>query len=141
MTIRPETESFLSSVEQSAGRKFQYRNEIAALIDVAEEAGHRQLFDDLTFYAKFVTHASRILTGIGNSGTDTVKLSAEFQDGVEKITTLLRTLVKDAAPELRTLIVPRFVTLSPEGLELLLSLCGELNWVKNYSLDSGHHRK
>jgi hypothetical protein len=141
MVIRPETESFLSSVEQSTGKTFRYRNEIAVLIDLSEKSGHRQLFDDLTFYSKFVRHASRILTGVGNRNTDTVKVSAEFQDAIEKISTLLRTLVKDAEPEVRKLIVPRFVSPSADGLGLLLELCGELNWIKDYYLDLGYPQK
>jgi len=131
----------LSAVEQYSRKKFRYRNEIGVLIEIAEHSGRRPLLDDLTFYSKFATHASRILKSAGHGSTETVKLSAEFQDAIEKISTILRVLVKDADPETRDLVIPRFASLSPEGLGLLLALCEELSWVKNYTLDAGRaHR-
>src|ERR1700690_4310765 len=95
MNLQPSTESFLSDVEKFAQRKFRYRLEIGSLVELAGSLSLQRVLDDVTFYAKFLTNAFNVLQRIGKDSPDAAKLSVEFQEGIEKISTMLRTLIKE----------------------------------------------
>ena len=141
MTLQPSTESLLSEIEQFAQRKFRYRLEIGLLIETANSLSLRRELDDILFNAKFLTNASALLKRVGSDSPETVKLSSEFGDGVEKVSTLLRTLIKESPTEIRDLFLKRFLSLSAESMHELLSLCSELSWMKNYSLEQNRHHQ
>ncbi len=103
MNLQPSTESLLSDVEQFAHRKFRYRLEIGLLVEAAGTESLRRVWEDVLFNAKFLTNAYGLLKRVGSDSPDTVKLSSEFQDGVEKVSTLLRTLIKENPDEVRDL--------------------------------------
>ncbi|HEV8538340.1 MAG TPA: hypothetical protein VGR15_05375 [Bacteroidota bacterium] len=133
--IRPETEAFLQEVETSTGKKFHFRREAAVLIELAEMQSMRQVFDDLTFYAKFVSHAATIIKRQGAGSEDTAKLSLEFSGKLENTSALVATLVREAPTEIRQQFTERFLSLTPASMESFLSFLYELSWIKNYYLD------
>jgi len=141
MNLQPSTESFLSDIEQFAQRKFRYRLEIGLLIEAANSVSLRRVLDDILFHAKFLANAFNLLKRVGSDSPDTVKLSSEFQEGVEKVSTLLRTLIKESPKEMRDIFLKRFLSLSAESMNELLSLCTELSWMKNYSLEQNRHHQ
>ncbi|HTK81251.1 MAG TPA: hypothetical protein VL633_03090 [Bacteroidota bacterium] len=127
--------SLIDSVEQASGKKFTFRSEIGLLHDVAQKEGRARDFEDITFYAKFIHHASGILQRFGASGEETVKLSAEFKEKLQTVTGLLLSLVKQAPEPDQSEFVKRFFSPTPDSMNNLLSLLRELSWIKNYSLD------
>ena len=132
--LRPETDSFLSSVEQYVQKKFLYRNEIGLLWESAQDRNMKQVFDDICFYAKFVSNAYNILQRGGQSD-ETEKLSVEFKDALEKVSTLIRTLIKEAPGEPKQQFIKHFFSLSHESMSNLIALFQELSRIKNYFLD------
>ncbi len=141
MKLQPSTESLLSEIEQFAQRKFRYRLEIGLLVEAANSVSLRRVLDDIQFNAKFLTNAFNLLKRVGSDSPETVKLSSEFRDGVEKVSTLMRTLMKESPNEIRDLFLKRFLSLSTDNMTELLSLCNELSWVKNYSLEQNRHHQ
>ena len=135
MRIREETRIFLDDVELSSGRKFLLREEIALLYELAERLSLRSVFDDITFYAKFVSHATLILKRFGPTSEETVKLSQEFKEKLEKVSALMKSLLDEAPDDMRESFMTRFFALSHESMNSLMSFLQELSWIKNYSLD------
>ena len=140
IAIRLETQTYLDAVEQFAHRKFQFRDDLGLLTDLSESRNMKQLFDDILFFAKFVSNANNVLKRAGVHSEETQKLSAEFKESLEKSSTLLRTLVKEAPEEVKKDFTARFFSLSQESVSNLLSLLYELSWIKNYSLDKHRAR-
>lgn len=135
MLIRPETESFLQVVEQHARQRFRNRADVALLYEAASTPPLQQVFFDITFQAKFVTHAVQILKRVGAGSDDAQRLGIELNQALEKVSTLLRTLVKELPEETKQEFVQRYLSLSQEGMANLLPLLSELQWIKNYQLD------
>lgn len=135
--IQPDTKDLIDAVEQFARRKFRYRVEVALLIDLAMSDGEKKLLDELTFHAKFVSHAFNILRRSGTLTDETNKLSAEFKNELEKTSKLLHMMVKGASEDSRNQFSARFLSLSHESMDNLLALLHDLSWIKNYSLDHG----
>lgn len=135
MNIRKETETYLDTVEEYTHRKFRFRDEVGVLVDLAATRTMERLFDDILFLAKFVSNANAILKRTGTGSEDTVKLSAEFKENLEKASSLLRTLVKEAPEEIKQHFLSSFFSLSRDGMNNLLALLYELTWIKNYKLD------
>ncbi len=135
MNIRKETETYLDTVEEYTHRKFRFRDEVGVLVDLAATRTMERLFDDILFLAKFVSNANTILKRTGTGSEDTVKLSAEFKENLEKASSLLRTLVKEAPEEIKQHFLSSFFSLSRDGMNNLLALLYELTWIKNYKLD------
>ena len=135
MTHRPETEHFLDDVERYVNKKFTLRDDIGTLYELSQDRSMKQLFGDILFSSKFITHASTILQRSGVSSDETQKLSVEFKTQVEKISTLLRTIVKEAHEDVKQRFRDRYFSLSHESMSALLVLLRELSWIKNYELD------
>ena len=134
-TLRPETTGFLAELESFSGRKFSYKEEIGSLIDESRASGRMQVFEDLVFFAKFLSKSFDIMKRIGPDGEGYGKIAGEFQSTVEKSATLMKTLVKDSPQELKQRFTGAFFRLDPENLSALMNLMRELAWVKNWMID------
>jgi len=133
--MRPETRKFAAELERYANRKFLFREEIGILLDEARSAGKMQVFEDMAFFAKFLSKSYDLMKRIGPDGEGYDKLSGEFSSAMEKSSTLLKTLVKDAPDESKQLFAGRLFQMDQESLSALMSLMKELAWVKNWMVD------
>ena len=136
MTVmRPETERFLAALELSANRKFRFRSEIGILLDEARRAQKMQVFEDIAFFAKFLSKSYDLMKRIGPDGEGYDKVAGEFRSSIEKSTTLMKTLVKEAPDEIKQQFSGKFFHLDQDSLSALMSFMKELAWVKNWTVD------
>ncbi|MBI3587106.1 MAG: hypothetical protein HY088_08260 [Ignavibacteriales bacterium] len=135
MNIRPATAQFIKELEVASDRKLHYPQEIAQLIDLAHEGGKVEVLEDVVFHAKFLTKSFGVMKRIGMDGEGYDKLSAEFQTGMEKVTTLLKTIIKESPAEIKNYFVGMFFSLSHENLANLMKLLVDLAMIKNWMLD------
>ena len=133
--IQPNSRAYLDEVEKFASRKFKYYSEIALLIEISRDSAKRASFDELTFLSKFVTKAHSILQRVGNDSTDALKLSNEFQKNLKNSITLFRKIINDTTDVTKEAFENRFLSVSHDNLQNLLSLLYEVSWIKNYELD------
>lgn len=140
MSPLASTTLFLNEVEHFAQRKFLFRDEMGLLIELSESRGMKKLFDEIIFFAKFITNAQQILKRIGSDSDEVLKLRTELTENLEKTSTLLRTLIKESSDEVKGSFMHRFLAFNQESLNNLFSLLRELSWIKNYSLDKDRQR-
>ncbi|MBI2620030.1 MAG: hypothetical protein HYW57_08110 [Ignavibacteriales bacterium] len=135
MQLRPDTAQFLTDLERYAGRSFVYRNEIGVLLDLARSENKMQLFEDAVFFAKFLSKSFDLMKRIGPDGEGYDKVAVEFQSGMEKAGTLIRTIVKESPTDLKENFLNGFFRLNQESLSAMMQLLRELAWVKNWTVD------
>ncbi|MEX0735969.1 MAG: hypothetical protein WD182_00910 [Bacteroidota bacterium] len=135
MEIRTETRQFLRELELHAGKKLSYPDEVAYLVDLARGVGRLELLEDAIFHAKFVTKSYGVMKRIGADGEGYGKMSGEFQASLEKVSTLLRTLVKESPDELKGKFVRSFFSLDHDSMSRLMSLLHDLTALKNWRVD------
>ncbi|MBI5464868.1 MAG: hypothetical protein HY966_07960 [Ignavibacteriales bacterium] len=135
MNISRTTEEFLDTLERHAGRKLEFRADIAELIQWTGESMKSQLLDEAVFQAKFLVKTQEVMRRIGSGAVGFDKLSAEFAASLEKTLELLRTLVKDAPSEWHGGFEKRFLTMNQESVSDVLKLCSDLSAIKNWQLD------
>jgi hypothetical protein len=87
------------------------------------------------FHAKFVVKSQEVMKRIGPTGEGYDKLSTEFSASVEKASTLLKTLVKEAPDEVKEQFVRMFFPVDQDSLSRLMKLFVDLSWVKNWQVD------
>lgn len=133
--MKTDIRSMLDEVERSTNSSLHCRREVEFLLETASERGMDQVFEDSIFLAKFVVNAMNVVRRTGSDSNDTSKLVTEISTSLEKVTTLLRTLVKETPETERDQFVHRFLSRSPDGMTDLLRLLGDLAQVKNYYLD------
>jgi len=141
MAIPSTTQSYIDEVEKFMQRKFQFRHEVALLLDEAAIHSQQKLLDEIAFSAKFVVNASNILKREGTGREETAKLEHEFKDGIEHSSSLLRELIAGVSDDERNLFTSRFLSISHDGMNNLMKLLYELSWLKNYSLDTQRQSK
>ena len=134
MENQKQIESFIQNLEIYANRKLNFPKEIAWLLDFARH-GMQQAFDDAIFHAKFVVKTQEIMKRIGPGGDGFDKLSAEFKVSLEKTTTLLKTLVKEAPEETKRNFISQFLSLESASFDRLMRLFADLSWLKNWQVD------
>lgn len=137
MTLRPDTESFLDSVERHARKKFSHRYEIGMIIESSKDSVVRGRLDDLIFYSKFLSRAYDILKRPNINPNETEKLSREFSEKLDRVPPLIRTITAGNPAEVRDSFAERFLSMSQDSVDMLMSLLRELSWVKHYLLDDG----
>lgn len=135
ITIRQETEQFLTDLEEFANRRFVHGREIGALLDEAREKGMMQVFEDLVFNAKFLSKTFDLLGRIGPDGEGFQKISQEFQTNLENANTQVKTLIKESPEPLKQRMVESFLRLDQQSMSAFMALVRELAWVKNWTLD------
>ncbi len=135
MIIRPEIQSYLDDVETFTSRKFHYRRQIELLLELSHERAMPEVFRDIIFFSKFISNALNILKRTSINSTETEKLSVEFKDKLEKTSTLIKTLIKEAPEDVKKMFLAEFFSLSQESMNALLELLYELSWIKNYRME------
>lgn len=135
MNPRPETTQFIKDLEVAFNRRLSYSQEIAQLIDLAHTDGKTDALLDVAFHAKFLTKSFGVMKRIGMDGEGYDKLSVEFQTGMEKVTTLLKTIIKESPAEIKNHFVGSFFSLSHDNLSNLMKLLDDLTMIKNWTLD------
>lgn len=135
MEIRNETRQFLHDLERHAGKKLFFPEEIGNLVDLARTPGKLELLEDAIFHAKFITKSYGVMKRIGADGEGYGKMAGEFQASMEKVSTLLRTLVKESPDDVKGKFVRIFFSLDQESMSRLVNLLHDLTIVKNWRVD------
>lgn len=135
MVIRPEIHTFLDDVETFTAKKFSHRQEIEILVELSRSRSMEQVFRDITFFSKFLYKAFNILKRTGTNSAETEKLHIEFKDKLDKMTTLLKTLLKEAPEDIKEIFLFRFLSVSDDSMNSFFTLLYELSWIKNYELE------
>lgn len=128
---------FLDDVERHAKRAMKHRGDVAALLRAASARSMEQVFMDAVFHATFVVKTRDVMkrVGAGGEGFDTLK--AQFGEGVERVHTLLRTLLKEEPAEVKETFASTFFRMEQEHLDRLLDLMSDLALIKHWEVD-GH---
>lgn len=122
-------------LERFAGKKLRMQTEVGLLLDLARAQGKMQVFEDLSFHAKFLSKSFDLMKRIGPDGEGYDKVAAEFQAGLEKTNALTKTLVKESPDSVKHHFTELFFHLRQENLSAFMSLLRDLAWVKNWMVD------
>lgn len=137
MHIGADTTRLLAELDQLSGGRLKRREDLGILLELGAHADHRSALGDLGFSAKFLARAHGMMQRIGPGGEGYDRLSAEFSSHLEKVSMLLRSILRDAPDDVRSYFSTRYLSLTPEGLGGLLELCHDLGWYKNRLIDAG----
>jgi hypothetical protein len=135
MELQPNTKQFIDDLQKHFGRTLAFPQEIGFLIDQTNERGTEQAFLDAVFHAKFVTKTREVMSRIGTGAEGFDKLSAEFQVSVEKVSALLKTIVKESPDEIKQHFIKDFFSLDQTSFARFTKLLEDLSWVKNWEVD------
>lgn len=137
MESQADIDRYLEELHQHLGRTLSFPRDVRTLMEQARVRGTGDVFRDAIFHAKFVTKTRDVMNRIGREGEGFEKLSAEFQNSLEKSSTLLKTIVKESPEEIKQHFVREFFSMDQASLGNLLRLLEDLSRVKNFELD-GH---
>jgi hypothetical protein len=133
--LRETTRTFLKTLEQSANRRLLHPQEVGELIEIAAERKTLQVLHDVVFLAKFISKSAVVMKRIGLEGEGYETLAAEFRVSLEKVSTLLRTLVKESPEDMKSRFIEKFFSMDHAGMERLMDFLNDLTIVKNWLLD------
>ena len=135
MQLRDSTSAMLDALHAFSGGKLTRRTDLGLLIECAHHNGRQSLLDELSFIAKFTSRTYRILQRIGKETEGYDKLSDEFSEGMDKATSLVRTIVAIAPPEVQQPFAVSYLSMTPDSIQNLLALFYDLSWYKNWQID------
>ena len=140
MELSNATLELLASLDTISKHKLARRNDLGVLVELA--AQHNQSIDlgELSFVAKFVSKAFGIMQRIGRDGEGYERVSHEFTETLEKIKTLLTSILYNGSREIKEHFATTYLAMSRESLQRLLLLCNDLAWYKNWLIDHPGHR-
>jgi hypothetical protein len=129
------TADLLASLDVFSGRKLTRRDDLGTLLELAALHKQRDVLDELSFLAKFISKTHRIMLRIGVQGEGYDKLSRELTNAITKATSLLDSILSNAHARDRQHFASNYMALTPASLQDLLALCYDLSWYKNWMID------
>lgn len=138
MDIRQDIHGFIEKVDAFSKNRLRNKEDLSILLQISRDDGKEQVFDDLTFHAKYIYRLFGILKRTSPDAEAYPKLSAEFTDGVEKVNTLMRTLVKEAPDDIKQQFKSKYFSMTHASMENVMSISYDLSWIKNWHIDSGN---
>jgi hypothetical protein len=135
MVVSQETAALISSLQDFSGRKLHHADDLASLVDLSRLHNHGQVLDDVCFLSKFLIKTSAVMKRIGKDAEGYDKLSFEFAENLEKVSTFIRLLVKEAPDDLKRHFTSTYFGLTQEGLNSFMELLSDITWLKNWDID------
>ena len=135
MTVSQQTESFVASLQDYSRHALRHSPDLASLIELSRLHHQEQVLDDLSFLSKFLVNTDSVMKRIGIGGEGYSKLSFEFTENLEKASTLIRLLVKEAPDEVKKHFMSAYFGMTHDGLTALMELLHDIAWLKNWEID------
>jgi hypothetical protein len=135
MEISRETRDFVRQIDELSNHKLTNQDDVATLVELAQTKDQRKRLEQVAFLAKFLSNTHTILKRSNSDTEGYDKLSSEFQVNLEKAVGELKSLVQEAPAALKDSFSSKFLLLTGESFENLLSLLYDLSWIKNWYID------
>jgi hypothetical protein len=135
MAVQPQTLDFIRELESSSSHKLFFPNDVGHLLDAARGDKKMEAFEEAIFLAKFITKSAAVMKRIGPDGDGYEKLSLELEAGIQKASSLLKSVSQSCPDNVRQLQSTMFFAMSHEAVERLMRLFADLALVKNWVLD------
>lgn len=135
MEISLETQEFVRQIDDFSHQKLTNRTELATLIELAHSKKEEHRISEIAFLAKFLSKMYGILKRSSPETQGYEKLTKEFQENLDKAVLELRGLLENAPAEIRDMFSSRFLSMTADSFENLMTLLYDFSWVKNWYLD------
>jgi hypothetical protein len=135
MKISDAVQTIVEMLHGYSGQRIADAPVLSMLLQHAGDAARNEELGTLCFRAK---HVSRVFGTLARQTPETelhAKLQEEFSTSIREFHTLLESFISDAPEELLTTVTTRHLAVTPDGLRQLLTLAGDLEWLKNWELD------
>ena len=147
MQFSPQTLELISEVTKFSNNRIKNPDDICFLIELSQSAGKRVVFNQLTFYAKYLNGLSKILQSgqiAGLQGSDVprelgvkpeetlLKIKGEYTDHLKKLLTLLEQYISGTDLEPAGKFKKNYLEMTQPSLRNLNTLIYDLTWVKNW---------
>ena len=135
MGVSQETASLISSLQDFSRRTLRHADDLALLIELSKLHNQGQVLDDVCFLSKFLVNTNSVMKRIGKDAEGYNKLSHEFAENLEKASSLVRLLVKEAPEDVKRRFIATYFVMTQEGLHSFMELLHDCTWLKNWDID------
>ncbi len=135
MTISESVTAFVDLIDRYSRGNLRDRNMLAAILQLAGDAGKPELVGDLAFHGKYLARLYRALRREALEPEVREKLEAEFVEGTAAFQKLLAPLLPRADDETRAMLERHFISLTPNTVPHLLALAEDFSCLKNWELE------
>jgi len=136
MVVSQETSDLISTLQDFSRRKLHHPDDLASLIELSRLHNQKQVLDDLCFLSKFLINTNTVMKRIGKDAEGYDKLSYEFTDNLEKASSFIRLLVKEASDDVKLHFTSTYFGMTQEALHSLMELLYDIAWLKNWEIDN-----
>lgn len=135
MCPHQSTNRFIEELTVFSRNGLQRPDDLALLLDAATSADAQKALEEISFHAKFVTRAHRMMARIGKDADGYEKLSSELNASLGKVREMLAELIQAASPEVRGRLTGDYLGMNLPSVQNLFALCSDLMWYKNWLID------
>jgi hypothetical protein len=135
MVVSQETASLIASLQDYSRQKLRHADDLASIIEISRLRNQSQVLEDLCFLSKFLVNTRGVMGRIGNDGEGYEKLSYQFTENLEKATTFVRLLIKEAPDEIKRHFTTTYFGMTPDALASFMELLYDISWLKNWKID------
>jgi hypothetical protein len=135
MIVSQETSSLIVSLQGFSRKELRHADDLGALIEISKLRNQAQVLEDLCFLSKFLVSTRNVMERIGREGEGYDKRSFQFAENLEKASTFIRLLIKEAPEDLKRHFTSTYFGMTSDGLSSLMELLSDLRWLKNWNID------
>lgn len=129
---------FINDVEKFSRSKLNKKAELIRIYEEALKSNKEELFDDLTFTAKYVQGLMRVVkSGSVNPDIKNIdSIKKDFTDNMNKVVSKIKEIISSADENMKTHFEQTYFEMSQQGFINLAELLADLEWTKMYLNDS-----
>ena len=135
MIVSQETSALIASLRDFSGQKLRHSDDLALLIELSKLRNQSQVLEDLCFLSKFLVKTRGVMERVGKNDEGYDKLSFQFAENLEKASTFVRLLVKEAPEDGKRHFTSSYFSMTPDALSALMELLYDISWLKNWKID------
>jgi hypothetical protein len=135
MRLSHPAEDLLRTLKRYSGDKITRTEDLALLLNAASDHNELGTLEQLSFHAKFVANASKVLQHGASAEVNAARLSDELQSEISNVIRLARVLLTHSTLAVQDRFASLYFSATPEALKNLFALCYDLSWYKNWLID------
>ena len=127
------TNELIFELKDFSGKELNSVSDLGSLIEITKGSGNDRGFDTLIFNGKYVYGLKRVLEkDISISEEAQQKIYEQFQAAVETLIRTIKDLFESQDPEIQSYFETKYLLLTQENMNNLMSLASDLAICKEY---------
>jgi hypothetical protein len=129
-----KAEEIIKEIDAFSGGRLKRKNDLEILLDIVSQKEKQNLFDELSFTAKYIMGLQRVIKkgSINPEITNLEQIKNDYTDNVKKAVGQLKDIIKLSDEAVKVHFETTYFELSAKAFQNITEFFEDLEWTKMY---------